>query len=139
MNSNSQLLTFIIVGCALLFHGSQLLEVDGGDTLGWMSVVGGMVLAFIGLYFMGDERANHEKYQQRKHYPTHIKSIEVGEDTYQHMVTDTEQDHIEQLLREEKVIEALGYYRRVTGHSLLEAKEYIDKTLKDMDRRARTK
>ena len=139
MNSGSQLGTFIIIGCALLYHGSLALEIDGGYVVGWMWVLGGMVLAFIGFYSMGDERANHSQYQTRKRYPSHIKNIDVGENTYQHMVTDTEQDHIEKLLREEKVIEALGYFRKVTGHNLREAKDYIDKTLKDMDRRARTK
>ena len=138
MKSSSPTAVLIIMGIGLLYQGSVMLEGNSGDIAAWMSVAGGMGLAFMGFYLIGDERINNDKYRGRRSTPAHIQDIEVG-GSYQGILSETDQEQIEALLRQQKIIPAISLYRKVTGHGLREAKDYINHTLKEMDRKERIK
>jgi len=141
MDNKNGTSSLLITGAALLYYGidTYLNLAPGKDPwLAYLMVVGGMGLLFFTMAQMGDERASKTHYENRPKNPTHIKSINEGEE-FSPVLEESELVKIQVALESGKVVEAIRLYRESTGHGLRESKAFIDRFLKELDRKGRLK
>ncbi len=132
----------LILGLSFLYYGIDLF-VQGSSIAALIFGVVGIVLAYLALSRMGDQRADHSRYRSRPKNPVHIPSIPDGEYTGENHGTTimNEQAAVEirELVQNGRIMDAIRVYRQVTGHGLVDSKEYINAVIRELEEEARNK
>lgn len=140
MKSTSPYVTLLIFGLASLYYGIDGF-VAGQGTLAGIFITLGLVMSYFALSRMGDQRSDHSRYRNRPQNLVHIPSISDGEYTGENHGTTVMNEQaaveIRELVQRGRIIDAIRVYRQVTGHSLVESKEYINSVLRELEQEAR--